>query len=106
MAKLECGCTITDHRPGGEFLLYAGSTLLDTSELEWEDAAEGIWLRSGLFSPTNSYLQLRDLFQAHTREVAAARLATVPYNRVALQELRSKVAGLGLRLCVADGRQI
>ena len=94
MAKLECGCSMTDHRPGGEFLLFAGGTLLGRSNLEWEDAAEGVWLRSGLFMPADTYFRFQEVFQKHTRELAAARLAQQPYNRAALKMVSAQIESM------------
>jgi hypothetical protein len=82
---------MTDHRPGGKFLLFAGSTLLGHSELEWEDAGEGVWLRSGLFIPADSYFPFQELFQRHTRELTAARLAQRDYDRHALEILAARI---------------
>ena len=88
------------------FLLFAGKTLLGHSELEWEDEGEGVWLRSGSFTPAEGYRQFQDLFQRHTDELGAARLAQKAYNRVALERLDAQVRELQLRLAHPDGREI
>lgn len=106
MGQLECGCNITDHRPGGAFLLFAGATLLGRSELEWEDAAEGLWLRSGSFVPAEGYWQFQDLFQRHTRALGASRLAHNQYDQSSLEALESEIRALQLRLAHPDGAEI
>jgi hypothetical protein len=106
MSKLECGCDITDHRPSGEFLLFAGKTLLGRSELEWEDEGAGVWLRSGSFAPAQGYWQFQDLFQRYGKELMAARLAQNNYNRAALEKLEAEIGKLQLRLVHPDGREI
>src|SRR5689334_20725772 len=105
MAKLECGCEMTDYRPGGEFLLFAGDTLIGRSELEWEDTGDGLWLRSGSFSPVDTYFQYQDLFQRHTRVLGAAR-AQHHYNRTELETLAGQIERLHLRLLHPDGMEI
>jgi len=97
---------MTNHRPGGEFLLFARNTLLGQSQLEWEDAAEGVWLRAGLFIPAETYFQFQHLFQNHTRELMAARLAQHPYNRTALERSSAQIESLQLRLLHPDGTEI
>ena len=96
---------MTDHRPGGEFLLFAGNTLLGRSELEWEDEAEGVWLRSGAFTPTDAYLQFQDLFQRHTREVSATRMGRRDRGPE-LNALAAQIEALQLHLFHPDGTEI
>jgi hypothetical protein len=96
---------MTDHRPGGEFLLFAGDTLIGRSELEWEEAGDAVWLRSGLFKPVDAYFQFQDLFQRHTRGLGASR-AQHHYDRTALEVLAGQIEKLHLRLLHPDGTEI
>ena len=105
MAKLKCGCNITDHRPGGEFLLFAGDTLLGRSGLEWEDAGDGVWLRSGSFTPADTYFQYQDLFQKHIRALGAAR-AQHHRDPAELKALAEQIERLHLRLLHPHGTEI
>ena len=105
MSKLECGCDITDHRPGGEFLLFAGDTLLGRSELEWEDVGDGVWLRSGSFTPADTYFQYQDLFQKHILVLGAVR-DQHHCDPTELEALAGRIDRLHLRLLHPDGTEI
>jgi hypothetical protein len=113
MAKLPCGCEFTDHRPGGEFLLFAAETELGRSELEYEDyedAIEGAWLRSGSFTPTEAYYQFQDLFQQQSRAriaLACAQIAAEQERHGAeIEALEQRLHALRLRLVHPDGTEI
>ena len=97
---------MTDRRPGGELLLFAGEILLGRSELEYEDAGTDVWLRSGSFFPAKSYFQFQDLFQKHGDELVASRLATCENNREALAQLAAQIDALHLRLVHPSGAEI
>ena len=113
MAKLPCGCEFTDHRPGGEFLLFAGDTQLGRSELQYEDyedATEGAWLRSGSFAPTEAYYQFQDLFQQQSRARVALACAHLPAERerqnAEIETLEQRLRALRLRLVHPNGTEI
>jgi hypothetical protein len=106
MTNLNSASNLTDLRPGGEFLLFAGDLLLGRSELEWEDATEGVWLRSGTFDPVEAYSTYQDLFRRHTRELCYARLGTGEFVPTTLHQLAEQIGALNLRLVHPDGSQI
>lgn len=105
MAKLSCGCEFSDYRPGGNFLLFAGNTRLGHSELEYEDSSDGVWLRSGIFEPAETYYQFQDIFQNRTR-LYAALPAERERHRAEIQSLDRQIASLHLRLLHPDGTEI
>jgi hypothetical protein len=56
--------------------------------------------------PADTYLQFQELFQKHTRELSAARLAKQPYNRTVLEALTAEIKEMHLRLVHPDGAEI
>src|ERR1051325_1915814 len=106
MATLPCGCEFSDHRPGGDFLLFAGDVRIGRSELEYEDAVEGAWLRSGVFEPATTYYQYQELFQHHTRLAYAALPPERERHRVEIQAMERQIQALRLRLVHPDGTEI
>jgi len=93
-----------DYKPGRHFLLLSGDTILGQTQLEWECAGDGEWLREGGFEPTVAYFPFQPLMQEYSRACLCVGQVTPPANDLAIvSALRTRIDALNLRITTTDG---